>query len=516
MMAFRNRLGWRCILLLWIGCSLAPIASATELRFGVSDLPRSMGNPFTESGTPSSYTWAALFDALTRLDPEGRLVPALATQWELVDARTWRFSLRKGVEFSNGEPFNAAAVGATLEWLTSPEGRRTLIGNEIRGVVGIRPRSEYIIDVITAEPDAILPQRLSAVMIVAPEAWARLGPEGFARMPAGTGSYRVVQWDTARARVRLEANPGSWRPPTIPLIDLVALPDNAVRVQALRSGEIDLTMVDIEDVDFLISRGFMVHHRPSMQVMALAFNTERDPPTPVRDPRVRQALNLAVNRQAIADILLQGLVEPAGQPASRVTPGYNPNVPAFPYDPERARALLAEAGYPDGLELRIEVVTGGIPGARQIFQVVVQDLRRIGVHATLQLRPFSAWLRDYLGGTARGDLFSLPWNAAPYNDAQRPIEYYSCALRNAFFCEPAVMPKIEAIGRELDAEKRMGLLKDLASTLHELAPSLFLVEQIDLYATSDVVAHFEIANRVPVYETLQLRMPASEDRSARR
>lgn len=488
-----------------VGLAWAGVATAApELRFGVSDLPRSMGNPYTENGTPSSYTWMALFDALTRLDVEGHLEPALATGWALVDERTWRFQLREGLTFSNGEPFDAAAVVATLEWLISPEGRRTLIGNEVRGVAGATAVDRYTLEVATAEPDAILPQRLSAVMIVAPEAWRVLGPEGFARQPAGTGPYRVADWDETRRRLRLEANPASWRAPRIPVMHLVALPDNAVRVQALRSREIDLTMVDIEDVDFLAARGFEIHHRPSMQVMALAFNTEREPPSPVRDPRVRLALNLAIDRQAIAEVLMQGLVAPAGQPASRATPGFNPDVPAYPHDPARARALLAEAGYPDGLELLIEAVSGGIPGANQIFQVVVQDLRRIGVRARLQLRPFPAWVRDYLGGTMRGDLFGLPWNASPNNDVLRSMEYYSCAQRRAFFCEPSVMPLIEAAGRELDPERRLELLKGLAVTLHELAPSLFLVEQIVLYASSPAVTRLDIANRVPVYETLEL------------
>lgn len=495
-------------------CLALPVQGG-ELRFAISDLPRSMGNPYTENGTPSSYTWTALFDPLTMLDTEGRLIPALATSWELVDQLRWRFHLRKGVRFSNGEALNAQAVVATLEWLTSPEGRRTLIGNEVRGLTGATAIDELTVEITTAAPDAILPQRLTAVMIVAPGAWARLGPDGFAREPVGTGAYVVADWDNTRRRVRLEANADSWRSPSVPVIHLIAMPDNAVRVQALRSGEVDLTTVDIEDIDFLASRGFTIHHKPSMQVMALAFNTQRDPPSPVRDVRVRQALNLAVNRQAIAEVLLQGLVEPAGQPASRVTPGHNPDVPAYPYDPERARALLAEAGYPDGLDLRIEAVSGGIPGANQIFQVVVQDLRRVGVNATLQLRPFPAWLRDYLGGTTRADIFGLPWNASPNNDVLRPIEYYSCALRRAFFCEPEVMPKIEAVATELDPEVRMRLLQELAVTLHELAPSLFLVEQIVLYASNDAVRRLDIANRIPVYETLEVEERQDVRRVAR-
>jgi peptide/nickel transport system substrate-binding protein len=285
---------------------------------------------------------------------------------------------------------------------------------------------------------------------------------------------------------------------------LMSLPDTAVRVQALRSGEADLAIVDIDDTDFLMARGFEIAHASAMQVMSLAFNTERDPPSPVDDVRVRRALNYAVDRQALADILLRGLAKPAGQPASRVTTGYAPDVEPYPYDPAKARSLLAEAGYPDGFAVEIQVAEGNVPGAMQIYQMITQYFRAVGVEATVQVRPFPAWLRDYLAGTVSSAMFGLPWNAAPYNDVVRPMEYYSCLKRNPFFCEPSVVPMIEAANVETDPTRRLALLRELAATLHDLAPSVFLVEQIDLFALSPAIEHLEIANRVPVYERIRM------------
>jgi peptide/nickel transport system substrate-binding protein len=474
---------------------------------GIGNLPRSMGNPYTENGSPSTYTWSAIFDALTRLGPEGHLEPGLAVAWSPVAENRWRFELRRGVVFTNGEPFDARAVVGVVEWLGTPEGRRTVIGNELRSLVGAVAVDSHTVELISDGPDAILPQRLSAVLIVPPDAWTRLGPDGFALQPHGTGPFRVVEWSDRERTVRLVANPDSWRPPRLPGLTLKGLPDKAVRVQALRSGEVDLTLIDIEDVDFLQARGFRVHHSPSMQVMALAFNVERDPPSPVADQRVRQAINHAVDKHAIAEILLQGMVRPSGQPASRVTTGYNPDVDPYRYDPERARQLLAEAGWPEGFDLTIHVAEGGVPGAAQIYQVIVQYLGRVGIRARLQVRPFPAWLRDYLAGSISADMFGLPWNAAPYNDVMRPVEYYSCAKRNPFFCDPALMPLIERTGREIDPERRDALLKELAARLHDLAPSLFLVEQMDLFAHHDGVDDLIIANRVPLYERLSLTPP---------
>ncbi len=487
------------------GAAQAPAAASSgELRFGMANLPRSMGNPYTENGSPSSYTWSAIFDGLTRLDADGALVPALALDWIPVAAERWRFNLRRDVYFTNGEPFDAHAVVGVVDWLRSAEGRRTVVGNELRSLAGAVVIDSHTVEILSVAPDAILPQRMSAVMMVPPEAWRELGPDGFAIDPHGTGPFQVVEWNDRERTVRLVANPGSWRAPALARLTLKGLPDKAVRVQALRSGEVDLTLIDIEDVDFLHARGFAVHQGPSMQVMALAFNVERDPPSPVADLRVRQALNYAVDKHAIAEILLQGMVAPSGQPASAVTHGYHPGIEPYPHDPVRARELLAEAGYPDGFDLTIQVAEGGAAGAGQIYQIVVQDLRRVGVHARLQVRPFPAWLRDYLSGTISSEMFGLPWNAAPYNDVMRPIEYYSCAKRLPFFCDPDVMPLIAQASGELDAERRERILHTLAEQLHVLAPALFLVEQMDLFAHRRDVGGLVIANRVPLYERLHL------------
>jgi peptide/nickel transport system substrate-binding protein len=198
------------------------------------------------------------------------------------------------------------------------------------------------------------------------------------------------------------------------------------------------------------------------------------------------------------------MVRHSGQPASRVTTGYHPGIEPYAYDPAKARALLAEAGYPDGFEVSIHVSEGGVPGASQIYQIVVQYFAQVGVRARLQVRPFPAWLRDYLAGTLTADIFGLPWNAAPYNDVMRPIEYYSCAKRQPFFCEPDVMPLIEQAGAELDTVRREQLLRQLAERLHVLAPSVFIVEQMDLFAARKGVEDLVISNRVPEYERLRI------------
>ena len=479
---------------------------ASPLRVAIATLPPSLGNPYVANGTPSTLVWYALFDALTQIDDQGVLQPALATSWRALDEHTWRFELRRDVRFSNGRQFDAQAVVDVLAWLRSEPGRRSVIGNELKGVVDARAAGEYAVEIQTATPDAILPRRLCSVMMVEPDLWRALGPEAFARVPVGTGAYRLATWGDEQQRARVVANPDSWRAPLIDELVFVVSPDRAVRIQALIAGEVDLVPASIGPGDYgrLADAGFNTLVTAALGVTSLAFRTVREDDSPLKDRRVRQALNYAVDKAAIATHIMQGLVVPAGQPAPRPTPGYNEDVKPYPYDPQRARELLSEAGYPQGFALSIGVVHGFAPGDAETFQTVVQHWREVGVEATITSLTFAAWLRNYLSGTWDVDAFGLTWNAAPYNDPQRPMEYFSCAKSKPFFCDPELAERVAATGREFDEQERIAMLKSLAQAYHDSAPALFLYEQTLLSASRPTVQGLALANRVPVYEKLRL------------
>ncbi len=487
--------------MLWNG---APSALAQDtLRVGVRGLPPGMGNPFTANGTPSDYLWDAVFDGLTALDAEGKIGPALATEWARLDDLRWRFVLRDDVRFHNGEMLTAEAVIATLNWLRSDDGRSTVVGAEVKVIDKVEADGPDAVIITTSVPDTILPQRLSAAMIVPPAAWAELGPDEFAVAPVGTGPYRVTRWESEDGRVFLEAA-DSWRAPKLPELVFFELPEGAARVQALAAGQIDLTTISIDDIGPLEARGFQIWHRPSMQVMSVAFIArDGDPDNPLGDVRVRRALNHAIDREAMAEALLLGMARPAGQPASQVTVGYNPGVEPYAYDPDRARALLAEAGYPDGFSMAWDVIINSVPGDAAIYQTTVSFLSQIGVDVELRTVPFSAWLSRYWSGEWGGiQATGLSYNATPYNDAFRPMTNFSCNKPNPFFCEPEVAEALAKVNRIVDPEERDAALRAVSARYHDIAPSLFLFEQIDLFAGRPDLSGFELINRVPVYEAL--------------
>ena len=483
-------------------------APPDTLRIGVPGLPASWGDPYRGEGTPGTYTWSAIFDGLTTLTPEGEIGPALATDWRTDDGKVWRFRLKQGVRFADGTAFDSAAAKASFDWLLSDIGKGSVIGSRLRDVAHVEAPAPDQLIIHLKRVDAVFPKRLPSVAIVSPSAWTRLGPSGFAKFPVGTGPYRVDTFDERRRRAQLVGHPQGLRRPGAARVEIIELADEGVRQQALISGDIDIARVGIDEIDYLKSRGLKLQAAPSMQVMSLAFVVEDKAAGPLADARVRRALNMAIDRPAMARTLLQGMADPANQPGARGTLGHDAALPRIPHDPARARALLAEAGYQKGFTLRADVVIGSVPADALIYQAMARQLADIGVKVELRAIPFPVFLRRYLTNDwADADAFGLSWNAGPYNDIQRPLENFSCLKRpKPFFCDPVLADAITSAGSELDPAKRLVMLKSLAAAHQQAAPALFLFEQIDLIGTGPrVQGPVPVANRVPVYEAVKLK-----------
>lgn len=480
-----------------------PVADKT-LRMPVISHPPALGNPFMANGLPSALVWYALFDPLVRTDESGILEPALAVSWEAVEPTRWRFALREGVRFSNGEVFNAQAVASVLRWLGSDAGRGQLVAAEVSGIASVAVVDDLTLDIVTRQPDAILPKRLTGVMMVAPNAWRELGKDGFALTPSGTGPFRLTSWDKG-GPAEAVANPQSWRAPKIDRILFYQIPEETALIQALQSGQVDLTTtVSPEAARDLEDRGFRTVITPTSQVLAFAINVEGTTNPALKDVRVRRALNLAINRDAISETVMLGTMKPAGQPGTPLTFGYNSSLGPFPHDPEKAKTLLAAAGYADGLKITAEAVVAGNANASLIYQLVQQGLRDIGVEMELRSIVFSDWISKYTTGTFDVDLFSLAWNSEPYYDVIRPLEYYSCAKPLPFFCHEPLMPLLNETGIIFEEAKRREKLEALSHAYREQAPAIFILEVSEIAVVAQNVRNYRVRTRVPVYEELDI------------
>ena len=490
---------------LMVSAGQTPVSAAVStITIAVPGLPPSQGNPFKEGpGTPGIHTYAAIFDALTRVDDKGIVRARLATYWKNTNATTWRFNLRDDVKFSNGEAFNAAAVKDTIDFITSADGRKLVIGStELPELASATVVSDYVIDIKTSVADAILPAQLAALYIVAPKAWKSAGQDVFAKAPIGTGPYKVDSISTTR--IELSAFKDSWREPKADKLVIIPLADAASRLQALQSGQVNMVAgINPDQIAAAKKSKATVISVPAPQVMSLAYNVVGG--GPVKDVRVRQALNYAVDKEAIANGLLAGKGKAATQGTTPSVYGYNKEVMGYPYNPAKAKELLAAAGYEKGLTIAADITVGSFPSDNLIYQSVKADLAKVGVTLNYTTITFAQWLPQYNANSWKGDAFGLSWNSAPRGDASRPYAIFVCKPVGAFYCNADEDALVKKASTELNAAKRLAILKDIAVKVTASAPALYIVEQIDLYALGKGVHGFSAGNRAIAYENIYVK-----------
>lgn len=474
------------------GGFLGQPASAEGIRVGVPALPPGKGNPYTGCCLRNMPVWSAFFEYVTAIDSAGRTQPFLATEWENLEPSTWRFRVRENVVFSNGERLNAGAIKATLDWLTSEAGRTSLVGRDLNRVIASsRVVDGSTLEITTKSPNPSLPKFLAIVAVVAPAAWRDLGLAEFASRPVASGPYEVGEW--TEAEVLATINPTSWRPQKdVSQITFIGLPDSAARSQAIISGQIDVnTLINEDEVPGLKAARLQIHSSSSGRTFGIAFITANEN-SPFRDVRLRRAANYAVNKQAIIDGIFGGNGRVASQAGGQAVIGYNPDIEPYPYDPEKARQLLAEAGYADGVDLKMEAITSETQTAN-VYLAAVQDLNAVGIRAELNSIVFPDFLKKFIGVTFPDDVwaFGLGHDNSRYLDAALTLStFYSCLKRPPFYCNEAATPLLESALGEFDPAKRVETIRRLMKMVHDNASHIFLAERLEHMAYAPKIKNF--------------------------
>lgn len=466
------------------------------LRVVSRGLNESRGRPDQGVQSPASFWNWPIYDSLTMVDLEGEAQPLLATSWRNIDTETWHFSLRPNVTFQNQEPFNADSVISDIEYTINGEGKGTTSGRNMTTqarIASIRKIDDLTIEIKTKGPNPILPKAISGNFIPAPKAYADQGNAGFANNPIGTGSYRLVEWNAEGSR--LEAFGGSWRPAKIKHLTIVSVPERTTRVQAIISDQADIAIgLSIDNIDSIEGAGHTIGAFPRPSVMAWQFMSTL-PDSPFRDPRVRMAANIAIDRDVLNTELLRGLSRPASQCAAHFAFGYNPNIKPYPFDPDRAKKLLAEAGYPNGFEVTAEVVPGAQTGDNEIYQAVAQQLSSVGIRVKLEGISFGVFLKKWFPGA---DATRLGFEGMFQNycndnnvDGLDAFSNSSCRKNPPYYCDQDEMKLIEAAAGEFDEAKRRKAIQDLLALNHENAGGLYMVEVIDVTGVHKRVKGFK-------------------------
>lgn len=454
------------------------------LTFGMGGIP-STGDPFAFLAPPGLFLYHAVFDGLTQLDTHQRVVGALATSWQQVGSNKWVFTLRKGVTFQNGEPFDAAAVKFTYDYLLKNPTKPAAL--EAAAVASVQAASKYTVVITTKQPDALLPRQAAAVFIVPPQAYQSEGT-GFATKPVGTGNFKVTEF-VPNDHITLQATP-SWRgAPKTSTIVFRRIPDPATRIQALRSGQIDIAQgVSPDDTLGLESAGFKVLNIPRAQVQQITFETTTAA-GPWQNKLVRQAMNYAVDRATIVKLLLGGTTKAAaGQIVGPDAFGFNPQLKPYPYDPQKAKQLLAQAGYQDGFKVTMQATVGNFPNDKQAYEAVASYLGRVGIDVNFQVITLSDWLARFYAGP-RGPLWVEGLQYLPEIDSSKALDWYRCSQPAAtrHFCDPRLDRTLNRAAATLSEKTRKTLLQQANAIFRDDAPAIMLWQLTDSWALRDSI-----------------------------
>ncbi|MCC6176930.1 MAG: hypothetical protein IT305_16595 [Chloroflexi bacterium] len=379
----------------------SPVVRAATAAAGVANQGQSVTialasepntfDPHLTVGRNTQIFIANVYDGLAARDASGQLLPALASDWGVLsDGSAWQFTLRDGVAFHNGDPFTAESVKFTIDRLIDPATKST-ISSEMGTIAGVDIVNANTITIRTKQPDIMVPNRFSELFggMLSPSHTQANGA-GIATHPNGTGPFMLTDW-VKNERIALEANPNYWRgPASVSQITVRPILEDAARVAALQTGEVDF----ISNVPY--ERLGELEADPNLIVKTVAtprvFFVGIDPRvTPLNDVRVRQALNYAVDVDAIIGALYYGHASRLATVVPTAAFGYDLSVTPYPYDPDRARALLAEAGYPNGFSVEFDSFTGSIADHSKPAEAIVGYLQQAGIDVKLNVFEFGAF-----------------------------------------------------------------------------------------------------------------------------
>jgi peptide/nickel transport system substrate-binding protein len=449
-----------------VEATAAPVsAEPKEITIGLGQESYPQRGWAIETDDGFSMAYIGVLETLVKVDFDGKMVPSLAESWSQVDDTTWEFKLQQGISFTNGEPFNADAVVKSLNYIkNSPTPPR---GITVDTFASIEAADEYTVRITTTKFDALLPNRLTSPVtgVLAPSAYtAETGPVN--PFNTGTGPFILTE-EVPQQSLTVVKNPDYWGGPVnIDKATILFVPDSQIRAGMLQTGEIDIDIhLPVEQLPILeADSSIAIMRMQTPRTTTLHMNMSRPP---FDDLKVRQAVSYALDRQAIVDATLEGVASPAVGPISPSEVWVNSDLKGYPYDPEKAIALLTEAGYEKG-ELTISLWTYSTRANLPLTAIVIQDmLGKVGINVEVRVAQYDAMEPDVLAGNY--DLFIISRNHVldSYDPEGFLSSDYSCAggFNMDQFCDEQFDAKLTEARGMTDLDARYAIYRELQSML---------------------------------------------------
>lgn len=474
------------------GGSTTPAASADgpsgELTVALSVDVTTL-DPHMVSDLVTNGVLVNIYEGLLWRKPDSsEVVPQLAESYERIDDTTWEFKLRQGVKFHNGEDFNAEAVKFSLERSLNPE-QKSPQRNFVAVIDEIQIVDDYTVRIITDGPVPSLPTRLTTLpaLIVPPAYTKEMGDQHLAANPVGTGPFKFVEW-TKDDHLTIEANPDYWDgAPKVQKVVFRPITETSARIAALQTGEADIvTNLPPDQAAALENSGdFRVEGVPSVLVVYLSLDAVRDVPTAKKE--IREAINLAIDRETIVNDILRGYGRVSASAVSPEVFAYDDTLEPYPYDPERAKQLLQEAGA-ENLSLTIHGPSGRYAMDREILQAVAGYLQAVGIDASIQTHEWGEYASINYGRDEPGTLSLLGFGG--YGTFLPELVLYptfKSGERLSTTADPELDALMEEGQNELDPERRADLFKQAQRRIYDQYYRVSLHQQYDIYGVSDRV-----------------------------
>jgi peptide/nickel transport system substrate-binding protein len=487
---------------------LTPAAQAANFKWANNGDAASM-DPYTRQETVQLAFMSNIYEPLARRAKDLSLEPALATSWEQTGPSTWRFHLRPNVKWQDGSAFTADDVVFSLGRI---QAQSSVMRAPLSIVKSVKKIDDMTVDFETMKPDPIFPQEQTNLLIMS-KAWCEahnatepvvLGgkDDNYAvRNAMGTGPFRLVSREPDSMTV-VEKNPTWWDKPTHNLdrVEFHVISNPATRVAALLSGEMDM-IYDVPPQDMArIAKApdLKLIQGPELRTIFLALDVWRDElPTsdvkgknPLKDKRVREAFALAIDDPAIVKRVMDGLGHSTWEMWGAGVNGYDPALDVRPpSDPAKAKALLAEAGYPNGFSIGLDCPNDRYVKDEQICTAVTSMLAKIGVKVSLLAQPKAKFFAKLLGPKYDTDFYMLGWTPSTY-DAHNVLYTLLGSHGNGRgevnyggYSNPALDTLIDQIGVEADPAKRMAMIRQSIKILQDDVPVIPMHQQVVVWAS---------------------------------
>ncbi len=444
--------------------------------------------PLLRNSTPEFNVNVHIFDMFLLRDPETmQIIPNIVESWQNVDPLTWEFKLVEGATFHDGSPVNAEAAVFTFERASNPQvgntGRVQSITQQI-GYESAEVIDEYSFRVTTSKPAAIFPDLLASFEIIPPSVYEDDSEENLAKVaqsPVGSGPYKFVEW-VRDDRIVLEVNPDYWgKKPAIARVVFRPVPELSARVVALQNEEAQIVVNLAPEVVPQIDSGSntRVSSVTGGRNIFVGIRCDREP---FNDERVRQALNYAIDWESIKVAILEGYGERTRTIVN--PPNEDPAAEAYPYDPDKARELLAEAGVAEGHKVIMDAPNGRYIKDSDIAQAVAQNIRDIGFDVELKVLEWSVYAGELLPSGNPDDLFFLGLGSPFTGEQELFYVHPDYSLNYTYWEDEEYIQKFAELNQSVDPDERRTLMNELQQIVNRGCPWIFLWHQVDFYGVA--------------------------------